>query len=463
MMESRCLKKSIEKFVEDHKRQMTRDLQELVKISSVPEPPTKGAPFGKGNAKVLEKALELCRRERLETCNFENYCGRALWNQGGREVSLVSHLDTVPVGDGWSVDPFGGEIKQDYVIGRGSRDNKSAMIAGLYAIKGLKDLNVPLKNSISLIMGCNEENGMADIEYYLQHHSSPDLAIVTDCDFPVCYGEKGIIVGKLSMPRPSCILKLYAGDADNVIPAKARAEVYLEEQPDVGKNVAITRKSETHFILEANGIQGHAAFPESAHNAIGILFQELTDVCPLTAKEKIAFDLMLKTAASSDGRAFNIWCEDDISGSLTCSSCILRVEDNKIFMICNIRYPVTKDGEQILKNMEESACAHGCAFQLISHSKPYCLSQEDPVIQKLYQIYKSCTGSDKLPYVMGGGTYARKFPRALGFGMGDPLERSPFPFGRGGGHQPDEGQSIELLAQAVKIYILALCEIDKDL
>ncbi|MDR2658193.1 MAG: hypothetical protein LBB86_10245, partial [Oscillospiraceae bacterium] len=71
-------------------------------------------------------------------------------------------------------------------------------------------------------------------------------------------------------------------------------------------------------------------------------------------------------------------------------------------------------------------------------------------------------GKDEKPFVMSGGTYARKLPRALGFGPGGfeppaPEWRKP---GHGGGHGPDEAIHIDGLLQAMAVLAMGVVEAD---
>ncbi|MCL1895538.1 MAG: M20 family metallopeptidase [Clostridiales bacterium] len=50
-------------------------------------------------------------------------------------ITIVAHTDTVPIGDGWSEDPLGGEIRGDQIFGRGAADMKTGLAAALYALK----------------------------------------------------------------------------------------------------------------------------------------------------------------------------------------------------------------------------------------------------------------------------------------------------------------------------------------
>ena len=62
---------------------------------------------------------------------------------------------------------------------------------------------------------------------------------------------------------------------------------------------------------------------------------------------------------------------------------------------------------------------------------------------------------------MGGGTYARKLPKAVAFGPGIRGQKKPGPEGHGGGHQPDECVKLEILENALDIYTEALQKIDE--
>jgi succinyl-diaminopimelate desuccinylase len=66
----------------------------------------------------------------------------------------------VPEGAGWTVDPFGGEIIDHKIFGRGAVDDKGPLIAVFYACCAIKDSGLPLKKKIKQIIGTNEEKGV---------------------------------------------------------------------------------------------------------------------------------------------------------------------------------------------------------------------------------------------------------------------------------------------------------------
>lgn len=53
-----------------------------------------------------------------------------------------------------------------------------------------------MKHRLCLFVGCDEERGMSDLEYYCAHYDTPAMSMIADSGFPVCYGEKGILEGR---------------------------------------------------------------------------------------------------------------------------------------------------------------------------------------------------------------------------------------------------------------------------
>ena len=80
-------------------------------------------------------------------------------------------------------------------------------------------------------------------------------------------------------------------------------------------------------------------------------------------------------------------------------------------------------------------------------------------MQQLLKAYRDETGDLSEPLAIGGGTYARDFPNAVSFGPEHP-ER-PQPDFAGPIHGVDEAASIDFLMEALKVYILALIELEK--
>jgi acetylornithine deacetylase/succinyl-diaminopimelate desuccinylase-like protein len=89
-----------------------------------------------------------------------------------RAILLVAHLDVVGVSrEKWSVDPFAAELKDGYIWGRGTIDDKGALIANLAAIVALKRANTPLERDVIFLADDDEEQGgEASIKVVIQKY-----------------------------------------------------------------------------------------------------------------------------------------------------------------------------------------------------------------------------------------------------------------------------------------------------
>ena len=74
-------------------------------------------------------------------------------------VHLNGHFDVVPAGAGWTVDPFGGLVRDGRIYGRGSCDMKAGITAAIYAAEAIRRAGVPLHGSIEVSGTVDEESG----------------------------------------------------------------------------------------------------------------------------------------------------------------------------------------------------------------------------------------------------------------------------------------------------------------
>ncbi len=86
----------------------------------------------------------------------------------GRSLILYGHYDTVEAFQGWTEKPFGGEIKEGKLYGRGASDDKSCVTAEIFAVKALLEEGVPLNGKLTVIaVGDEETGGLRGAEYLL--------------------------------------------------------------------------------------------------------------------------------------------------------------------------------------------------------------------------------------------------------------------------------------------------------
>lgn len=132
-------------------------LQAMVRAASVNPPADTRA--------CADVLLDLCRAEGIEVEAVEgrpgavNVVARLAGAEPGPRLILNGHIDTVPAGDDWTVDPFGGELRDGFIWGRGTCDMKSGVAAMLMAMVELKRAGTPFAGEIVFQAVADEETG----------------------------------------------------------------------------------------------------------------------------------------------------------------------------------------------------------------------------------------------------------------------------------------------------------------
>ena len=95
-------------------------------------------------------------------------------------MGILAHVDVVPAGNlaDWQTPPFVLVQKESKLYGRGTLDDKGAIIASLYAMKAMKDSGMPVHKKIQLILGTQEEGEWSDIDAYVKQYP---LAVISVC------------------------------------------------------------------------------------------------------------------------------------------------------------------------------------------------------------------------------------------------------------------------------------------
>lgn len=471
-MNDKQLGEKIDLWIEEHLNDMVDKVMKLVEIKSVSDynPSNKEEPFGAGCKKVLDKALEMSRELGFPTKNYDYYCGTALLKGKIEEqIGIFAHLDIVPEGNGWSFDPYKPFVKDGFIFGRGTTDNKGAAVASLFTLKCLKDLGVDLKHSVLMFYGCSEELGMHDVRYYFEREKAPVFSFTSDAEFSMCHGEKGILEANLvSDVSNTNLIDFHGGDVSNMVPDSAYAIMSGLDIEKLKKDILPLGDFEVEAVskgvkISAKGFCGHAAFPENAVSATRKLAEAIDKLNIATGNAKRAVHFISEAFADCYGEGLGIACCDDVSGKTTHIGGRIRIIDGKIIQNINVRYAIKADQDLLISNLKKKCADNGFKVEDLDNNKPTYMPLDNPVLQILNDTCNEVLGSDLKPYVMGGGTYARKIPNAIGYGPGIRETNNPFCKGKGSGHQPDEVVMIKNLANAIKIYTLGILRIDKIL
>lgn len=112
----------------------------------------------------------------------------------GRSLLLSGHIDTVPPGEPetWDQDPWGGQVVDDKVYGRGASDMKGGIAAMIMALRSIQEMGVSLKGTVSLLSVTEEETGGIGVLSFVEKGYSYDGAIIPEpTNMEICCAQEG--------------------------------------------------------------------------------------------------------------------------------------------------------------------------------------------------------------------------------------------------------------------------------
>ena len=456
----------IEEYLVTHWEEMVSDLDELVRIPSFREDALANesakAPFGPGPRAALSATLNLAMRMGFEAHDPDGHIGYADYpgeaENNTKQIGIIGHVDVVPAGPGWNVEPYAVTRKDGYLLGRGVIDDKGPVVIALHALKFWKDLDVRFPYTVRFLFGAAEETGMEDVVYYRERFVDPDFLFTPDAEFPVCYGEKGHYDGVLaSVPlNGGKLLDFQGGTAPNAVPGEAFAMVTCDDADSLptSERIALTNLGNGTIRLDATGKCAHASLPESGVNAIGLIVDYLLDNNLCSAEERAFLEMDQKLLGCTDGSGFDCACSDNDFGALTMVGGMIALREGRLEQTVDCRFPTSITVDEMEDKIRRATCKSHATLWRTSVQDPFLVDPQSPEIQALLNAYNTATGENAQPFTMGGGTYARMFSKAASFGPEKPWIEAPEWVG--GMHGPNEGVSESLLKEAFRIYARVL-------
>ncbi len=132
-------------------------LTRLLQFETVNPPGNEGACAEYLRGQLIHPSLEV---QRLDSEGRPNIVARLRGTCSESPLLLTGHIDVVPVErDSWTADPFGGEIRGDFLYGRGALDMKSMVSMCVTVMRLMADEDRPLKRDLILALVCDEEAG----------------------------------------------------------------------------------------------------------------------------------------------------------------------------------------------------------------------------------------------------------------------------------------------------------------
>ena len=443
-------------LVEPLEQDMLASLQRLVKYNSRKGEPEENAPFGKVPAACLDEALQMASEMGFSTHNLDHYCGWAEMGEGEEIIGIAAHLDIVPAGDGWDTDPFTVVRKGDRLYGRGVSDDKGAAVASLYAMKLVREMGVPMKRRVRLLLGTDEECGSGCMEYYRTHGEPVTMGFTPDGNFPGIYGEKGHCSMVLKSKNTK-ILSMEGGFVTNAvcdhcvtkIPAEVSKEALEKALAATPlKGFTVTEEDGT-FVIDAQGVAAHASTPLLGVNAASYTMKALKEA---GFEDDFVNFYLDRIGTGCDGDGIGLKISDDY-GPLTLNNGIVRKGEEGFECTIDIRYPVTFNAAQIRAFAEPFTEDERGKVDILAVSEPLFYPRDSVLVESLLAAWREVTGDTELePMVIGGGTYAQHVPGIIAFGC-------EMPDGDNHIHDRNESLLVEEWKMQVCVYVEAILKL----
>ena len=264
----------------------------------------------------------------------------------GEHLCFAGHVDVVPAGEGWSVDPYGAVEKDGYIYGRGAQDMKSGVSAFLQAVKEADTFN----GTLSLLLTSDEEGPAKDgtlavLDYLKEQNMMPDSCIVAE---PTCEHE--------------------FGDA-----------------------IKIGRRGSINGVIEKEGKQGHAAYPEKAVNPIHKVAQVLHHMAGVNLDE------------GDENFAPSKFVVTDIRAGME----VTNVTPGKLKMMFNVRNSTNTDQESIEAFVHKYFSEMNYTLKLDQSAYPFMTDPNTKIVCTIDAAIEKVTGIKPKHSTAGGTSDAR--------------------------------------------------------
>ncbi len=457
-------------IVEGYREAMVADLQKLIAIRSVEGAKEGDMPFGAAVHEALESTLSLGASMGFGTKNVDNLAGHIEMGTGHELIGVLGHVDIVPEGKDWDYDPFGGQVVDGKLYGRGANDDKGPIISALYAMKALKDAGVDVNKRIRLILGTNEETGWAGITHYFKNEEHPTMGFSPDADFPAIHGEMGILVSDFKASFEDTvddggieILSAKGGHAANMVPDYAEAVIktngkaiaHIAEGYNKDRGDIITLEEDgDRTLVKATGVSAHGSMPKLGVNAVSHLlcFLDALDLQIGDATNFVRHYVRL-IGLEYNGQSIGVGFEDQYN-KLVFNVGVLKMDQKEAKLGINIRYPITMKLQEVYDGMDKYLLHANWTHREVDHLGPIFLEPDHPLIENLMSVYTEITGDTSKPITIGGGTYARAAKNLVAFG---PM----FPGQEETAHQKNEYIAVDDLVRCAHIYANALYKLTR--
>ena len=238
---------TIAQYVDAHQTEQIDFLRQIVRVRSDTPPGNNNPPAEKAAELLVAKGYTVERfavpDERVRDygmVSVTNLIVRQKFGTGGPTIALNAHGDVVPPGDGWSFDPYGGEVKEGRMYGRGVAVSKSDIASFTFALDALKaaeKAGAKLNGSVELHLTYDEEfGGLLGPGYLLEINATkPDYVIGASFSYAIVTAHNGCLQFEVTVHGTAAHGSMPETGDDALQAANAILNAIYGKLPDLGK------------------------------------------------------------------------------------------------------------------------------------------------------------------------------------------------------------------------------------
>ncbi|MGN8277706.1 dipeptidase [Pseudomonas sp. SMN5] len=426
--------------------------------------------------KIADKIQGLAKAFNLNFRNVDNRVYEiSLEGSGDEVVGIHAHADVVPVTpenwvlkDGTRLDPFKVTLVGDRMYGRGTEDDKNGIVVALYAMKIIKEENLPLARHFKLLIDTTEETSGDAIPYYFERNPTPNYNLALDGGYPVVIAEKGYGTVMANFARRPAqgkgaeITGLTGGLATNQIPSTSVA-TFASDKPaelaaallkagseyakDNGGDFQVaTQVVGKDVQLTFTGVSAHSSEPESGVNPVARMLVFINGLDGKVALKHNHITDAARYAADNWGldylgKKLGIGFSDDFMGPLTASLTYVGMDEKTFKLAVNLRVPVGKTTEALKTEIADKLAAWSkkskvaVAFDY-SLDEPMYRNPEGEWVKALLAVATENLGMEHKYGTSAGATSVHDLPNGVQFGLAMPDVKYT-------GHNDNEFKTVE--------------------
>jgi succinyl-diaminopimelate desuccinylase len=191
----------LDAWIDAHFDEQVKFLQALVQVPT-DTPPGNNAPHAERTAELLKAFGYTAEKHAVPESDVKAYGLQSITNLivrrpygPGKTIALNAHGDVVPPGEGWTHNPYGGDIQDGAMYGRATAVSKSDFSTFTFATRALESLGLPLKGGVELHFTYDEEFGgeMGPGWLLAQGLTKPDLMVAAGFSYQVVTAHNGCL------------------------------------------------------------------------------------------------------------------------------------------------------------------------------------------------------------------------------------------------------------------------------